>query len=168
MTNVSGRTEVAIRVPHTPDALDRPVEVVTALGINILATCSYWDSTGSVLLLVTEDSSKTMQALSIEGYRCTLNHIILVDPLETPACAALYGAELAASGIHVLYSYTYESETGRYNHVFSTSDNLRAIQILKTQTARRGLPVHRPDQRSRASLVQPLSPAISDPSQTET
>jgi hypothetical protein len=152
MTTVSTRNEVAVRLPNTPGALSRPMSAIAAGGAAVLAACSYWDNAGAILLLVTDDPIKTAQALTAEGFPWTESTIVLVGPLDLPAQAAVYGAELAAARVNVLYSYSYESEAGQYFLVFKTSDNNHAVRTLQSRVALAGLAAHRPVAEASHSL----------------
>jgi hypothetical protein len=135
---VSKDEEIAVRVQ------DRELDV-SALGaialcpdLEVLAIRSYCDRDGVVLLLVTNNPTKTTRVLETVGYQCRTKPVVLVGPLDRRGWAASLEAELKASGIRVFYSYAHQTERGQHYLAFQTEEDDRAVRILQASSTLRG------------------------------
>jgi hypothetical protein len=129
---VSKRDEIAVRVRDEETDVTALMAVAEYPDIEVLALRSYCDQEGVVLLLVTNNTSKTSRILEEVGYQCSTNPIVLVGPLNGRGWAAQLGSELGASGICVHYSYSHRTERGQYYLAFRTEEDDRAVRTLET------------------------------------
>jgi hypothetical protein len=134
---VSKNDEIAVRVQD--EELDIPA--LTAIAqcpdLEVLAMRSYCDRDGVVLLLVTNNPSKTTRLLETAGYQCRIKPVVLVGPLDRRGWAAPLEAELKASGIRVRYSYAHRTERGHHYLAFKTEEDDRAVRILEVSSTLR-------------------------------
>jgi hypothetical protein len=102
--------------------------------IEVLATHLYRDHDGFKLLLVTTNPQKVFHILGAAGFRCNTNPVVLVGPLRNLELGSLIGAELAASGIQILYSYASRVGVDHQYLILKTADDERAIQTLEVNS----------------------------------
>lgn len=129
--------ELAVRIGHEPTEMSAIGIIAWQPDVEVLATRSYCDRDGVVLLLVTTNPRKASLVLESAGFRCTSNPVLLAGPLQRCAVATMVGAELAVLGIDVLYSYASHTEDGRKCLVFKTSEDERAMQVLEDSASLR-------------------------------
>jgi len=134
MSTVKKQIEIAVHLPNEPTAMGRLMASVAGCGAEVLAACSYCSYDNTVMMLVTDDAPRTLRALTVAGFDCRQDSVLLVEVPEKPGLAALLGAKLAAAGIHVLYSYSSISENRREYVVFKTNDESRALCLLKVES----------------------------------
>ena len=134
MASVTRQIEITVRMANEPAALGRLMAVAGTCGVEILAAGSYWDRTGALMMLVTDDARRTTRALAAAGFECKSNPILLVEAPDEPGLAARLGATLSAAGIGVVFSYAFRSERNLSYVVFKTTDDERALQLLEVET----------------------------------
>lgn len=131
MCQVSRRGEISVRVPAQSAALARMMTIVTGTGAEVLASCSYWDKSGTTVLLVTDNPKTTARALTEAGFSCDTHSVVVVGPAFNPGIAPRVLPDLGAAGINILYSYVaYTEDRGGYV-VMQTADNDRAMRVLE-------------------------------------
>ena len=130
MANVTQHAELIVRIANDPASLGKLMAVVGSCGVEILAACSYWDHAGAVMMLVTNDTQRTIRALAAAGFECKSSRILLVEARDKPGLAAWLGSKLLAADIGVVYSYTFRSERNLSYLVFKTTDDDRAMDLL--------------------------------------
>lgn len=131
---ISLETEICLRIANAPAALATVMAAAGSSGAEVLAFCCYWDRNGAVVLLVTDNPPETERMLALAGFRYTTNSVVLIGPEERPGrpgIAVQMGVELEQAGIGVLYSYTYQSEGNRACVVLRTTNDDRAVHLLK-------------------------------------
>lgn len=129
MPKARREVELAVRIGNRPGELARLLSRISAAGVNILAYCSYSDRDEGVVLLVTEDSERTRQALQKAGYHCKTDPVVVVRAPDRVGAAATIGHHLGNAGINILCSYA--SSTGAHFYaVFKTDNDDLATQIL--------------------------------------
>ena len=130
MSIVRREVEVTVRIGHEPTEMSAVGIIAWHPDIEVLAMRSYCDHDGVVLLLVTTNPQKATHVLEAAGFRCKANPVIMVGPLQQSGLVARIGAELAFSGIEVLYSYASRVGDGHHHLVFKTAEDDRALQAL--------------------------------------
>jgi hypothetical protein len=127
---ISKNDEIAVRVQD--EELDVPALAAIAQypDLEVFAMRSYCDREGVVLLLVTNNPSKTTCLLERVGYQCRRQPVVLVGPLARRGWACPLQAELEASGIQVHYSYAHRNERGHLYLAFKTEEDDRALRVL--------------------------------------
>jgi len=132
------KVEIAVRVDESND-----ISAVGTLGwhsdVDVLATRSYFDRGGVVVLMVTSNSLKACRLLQEAGFHCKTSAVVLVGPLVRPGLAAPIGMELAAAGVDVLCAYAYRMDRDHHYLVFKTSADEHAMQIIETSETIRAL-----------------------------
>ena len=123
--------EVAVRIGYEPTEMSAVGIIAWHPDIEMLAMRSYCDHDGVVLLLVTTNPQKAAHVLEAAGFRCKVNPVIVIGPLQRSGLVARIGADLALSGIEVLYSYASRVGIGHQYLVFKTTEDDRAIQALE-------------------------------------
>lgn len=130
MFNLSKTGEIAVRVCDEETDMSALMAISQYRDLKVLAMRSYCDRDGVVLLVVTNNTSKTFRILEAAGYQCSTNPIVLVGPLARRGCAVLLGSELKASGIRVLYFYSHRTESGLHYLAFRTEEDNRTLRTL--------------------------------------
>ena len=133
MTGATRQIEITVRSRGRPATLGRLMAITVSCGAEVLAACSYWDDTGPVVKLVTEDALRTKRALESAGFECRSNTVVLVETPDKPGLPALLAGKLNVAGIGVLYYYSFQSEENRSYVVVKTSDDDRAIYLLEVE-----------------------------------
>lgn len=131
MHTVTKQVEITIHTPNEPALLGRLTAITDSCGAEVLASCSYWDHAGAVMMLVAADPRRMTRALEAKGFKCKSNSVLLVETAGTPGLAAALGTRLANAGVGVLYSYSFRSEHGQSYVVFKTADDSRAVHLLE-------------------------------------
>jgi hypothetical protein len=139
MLAATKQIEIMVRVANGPASLGHLMAITSSCGTEVLAACSYWDRTGAVVMLVTEDARRAMRALEAAGFVCKANSIVLVETPDRPGIAAMLGRTLVADGINVLYSYAFRSGQDRSCVVFKTTEDDRALYVLEAEALIHGL-----------------------------
>ena len=125
-------TEISVLIGHEPPEASAAAVLAWYPDIEVVTMRSYCNRDGVVLLLVTSNAVKTAQVLKAAGFRCQVNPVVLIGPLNRSGWASPIGVELTNAGIEVLYSYTSHIDRNRHYLVFKTSDDDSAIQVLTT------------------------------------
>jgi hypothetical protein len=133
------QVEIVVQVANGPASLGQLIAVVTSCGTEVLAACSYWDRSGAVVMLVTENALRATHALEAAGFKCKSDSIVLIEAPDKPGLAAFLGQKLAAAGVNVLYSYAFRSDRDQSYVVFKTTDDERAIYLLELEALIYGL-----------------------------
>ena len=122
--------ELSVRIGNRPRELAGLLSAISAEQINILAYCAYSDRDEGVVLLVTEDTLRTQQAIEQAGYLCKTNPVLVVGAPDRVGAVAALGTRLGAAGVNILCSYASADGRGRFCAVFKTNDDDLALQIL--------------------------------------
>jgi hypothetical protein len=130
---VKRQIEITVHVSNEPASMGRLMANAGACGSEVLAACSYYSYDGAVVMLVTEDTARTLHALEDAGFKCKRDWVLLVEIPDKPGLASLLGARLTAAGIRVLYSYSFRSEKDHGYVVFKTTDDSRAFYLLEVE-----------------------------------
>ena len=112
---------------------------LTRSGASVLASCSFWDNHGAVVLLVPEKPEETSQVLKAAGFTCQAHSVVVLGPESSAGLAPLVVPELLAAGINVLYSYAARSDDHAGYVVLGTTDNDRAVRLLGVNSLVRSL-----------------------------
>jgi hypothetical protein len=145
MTEVTLETELAVRL--RPEGLEMAhlIATVGAARVETLASCSYHEHDRAVMLLITSDPLKTTEWLRAANFPVKATDVVLVRAAYEPALAMRLGQRLRAAGIEVLCSYVSCTEGHRAYAVFKTTDNNRAVSVLRAETvAHDGVPARAP------------------------
>jgi hypothetical protein len=134
MSTVKRQVEITVHVSNDPASMGRLMATTGSCGAEVLAACSYYSYDGAVVMLVTDDATRTVRALESAGFKCKADSILLVEIPDKPGIAALLGAKLAAAGIRILYSYSFRSENDQGYVVFKTTDDNRAFYLLEVES----------------------------------
>jgi len=153
MHTVTKQVELTIHTPNDPALLGRLTAITGSCGVEVLASCSYWDHGGAVMKLVAADTRRMTRALEAKGFKCKSDSVLLVETAGTPGLAAALGARLANAGVSVLYSYSFRSEHGQSYAVFKTADENRAAPLLEMEALGR-------DQAAAAPWQPPAEPGL--------
>ena len=132
MSIVHRETEISVVIGHEPPETSATVVIAWYPDIKVVTMRSYCNRDGVVLLLVTTNTVKTTQVLKAAGFKCQVNPVVLIGPINRSGWASPIGVELTNAGIEVLYSYTSHIERDQHYLIFKTSDDDGAIQVLTT------------------------------------
>lgn len=108
------------------------LELLTSCGVAVHSCLQY----GALekLLLVTDAPDKAAAALQAAGYRCRMEHVVLVGVDPTDRCATIrVGQALHKAGVKILHSYVSQPLRGKVQAVFQTTDNRQALHVLASQ-----------------------------------
>jgi hypothetical protein len=131
MTGATRQLEITVRSIAHPSTLARLMAITVSCGAEVLAACSYWDSTAAVVNLVTEDPSRTMQALEEAGFTCRSCPVVLVEMPDKPGLPTLIANKLIDAGIRVHEFYSLHADRNHAHAVYKTSDDDRAIYVIE-------------------------------------
>lgn len=133
MIDVTKETELAVRLPSDPGAMAQLIATVGAARVETLASCPYHDRDSAVMLLITNDPWKTAEWLRAGNFPVKTNDVVLVRAAYEPALAMRLGQQLRAAGIGVLCSYVSWTAGHRAHVIFQTTDNDRAVSVLRAE-----------------------------------
>ena len=136
---VSKNEEVAVRARDEETDVPALWALAQSRDIEVLAMRSYCERDGVVLLLVTNNVSKTLRILETVGYQCSTRPIVLVGPLDRRGWGARLEDELDASGIRIHYSYAHRTENGQHFLAFKTEEDERAVRTLQVSAVLRNV-----------------------------
>jgi hypothetical protein len=123
--------EITVRGANDSRDIERVFAALAESGMAVLASRAYLDGNGSVILLVTEDATRAHELLGSEGFRCTIESVVLVDGPPRIGRAARLGVWLSAAGICIKYSYASHGESDTHCSVFKTTADSEAVRILR-------------------------------------
>lgn len=123
--------EIVIHLNNEPASISKAAVVATTPNVEILASCLYWQPDGAVLRLVSEDPTKTAQALARAAFRCQSDSVLLMGLNEIPGASARTTLLLATAGIAVCSWYVSLSDRHEELAVFKTTDDNRALRLLQ-------------------------------------
>ena len=83
------------------------------------------------MLLVTEDPSRSKQALEDAGFDCTTHPVVVVGLENRIGAIDRLGLHLQDAGINVLRSYASYANPQEAYAVFKTKDDARAVKVLQ-------------------------------------
>ena len=132
MAKANSEVELTVRLGIEPGALGRVLSVLAEQSINVLAYCAYTERRESVVLLVTDNSFQAKEVLTVAGYRCRANSVVLVGAADRVGSAAAVGARLGLAGVNILYSYASSAVADHFYAVFKSNDDQRALTVLNT------------------------------------
>ncbi|HUI05996.1 MAG TPA: hypothetical protein VL486_03210 [Verrucomicrobiae bacterium] len=135
MTSVCEQIEIIVRLNSEAASVSRVMVAATTPNVEILACCFSWQGDGAVVRLVTEAPERTVQALVHDGFECETETILLIGPLKRPGATARIGNRLAAAGIGILHSYVSWSERTEAFAIFKTTDENRALRVLRVNAS---------------------------------
>jgi len=133
MIEITKGTELAVRTPIAPTELGNLLATVAAACVETLASCLYHERDCAVMLLVTDDPLRTTAELRVAGFRVSVSDVVLVHAPYEPRLAMQLSRQLSAAAIGVLYSYVSWTEAHRAYLVFRTTDNDRAVRLLREE-----------------------------------
>src|SRR5258708_23880313 len=107
MIGATRQIEITIRPINQPALMGKLIAITVSCGAEVLAASSYWDGSGSVVKLVTEDALRTTHALQAAGFDCTSNPIVLVETPDKPGLPEFLSDKLVGAGVNVLYTYSF-------------------------------------------------------------
>ncbi len=131
MSHVHKETEIAVRVDRDPNPREAVLCALDSWGIEVHSCGSYRDRSGSVVLLVTDDPSRTQTLLETSGFTCKTDSVVLIETEGHVALASRLGALLGAAGIDILHSYVSRAADRSMVAIFKTSDDENAIQVFE-------------------------------------
>ena len=133
MIGATRQIEVTVRAINQPALMGKLIAITVSCGAEVLAASSYWDGSGSVVKLVTEDALRTTRALETAGFDCTSNPVVLVEMPDKPGLPEHLSDKLVSEGINILYTYSFRSDRDLSYLVFKTTDDNRAIYVLEVE-----------------------------------
>ena len=128
--------EVSVVVVNEVGALSKMTSFLVNHGINLEAIAGYSNSVGDQagVMFVTNDNVVAVETLTSNGYMDTKeNEIIIVELENTPGALKNISEILAQNNINITYIYCTTCVNGcPAKIILSTTDNTRAMQILKS------------------------------------
>ncbi|MFH0791495.1 MAG: hypothetical protein V2A64_07700 [Candidatus Omnitrophota bacterium] len=134
LKNVRLSKELVIIVTNKIGVLADITEVLAVQGINLAAVAGYAAEAGKAqIMLMSDDNLRAGDALRKAGYKSFKENEVIMFELENkPGALKHVTTKLSAEGVDIKYIYgtTYlEGCPGKI--VFSTSDNKKALALLK-------------------------------------
>jgi len=131
MLKARAAKEVALRLPNEIGSLNRIVKVLADKGINILAVSVWVEGHEAVVRLLTDDTSRVVDALNAEHHRVHEADVVVTQVAHKPGMLRRITDMLAQDGIdiHHLYATSAASQNDCLV-VFATANNDRAIVRL--------------------------------------
>jgi len=133
MTDVAKETELAVRLSEESGEMTAVIAAVSSASTRTLACCTHQDRDSVVMLMVTDDAQRTGEVLRAQGFRVTASEVVVVHAAYERQLAALLGRRLSATGIGILYSYVSWAEGHQAHLVFKTTDDDRAVCVLRAE-----------------------------------
>ena len=127
--------EISVAVTNEVGALAKITSFLVNHGINVEAVAGYSTSIGDEagLMFITNDNRAALDELHDHGYHAVRENDVLIVELENrPGALKNISERLAQNDVNITYIYCTTCSGGcPAKIVFSTSDNKKAIQILK-------------------------------------
>ncbi len=118
------RTELCLRLPNSPGALNRVCQVLADAGVNLVALTV--ESAGT-LRMVTDNPLRAAGALEEADYLVDQRDVLFVEVANGPGALADTARLLAGAGVNVEYVYATASEgQSTVGVVVGTEDAQRA------------------------------------------
>ena len=118
------RTELCLRLPNSPGALNRVCQVLADAGVNLVALTV---EAAGTLRMVTDNPLRAAGALEEADYRADQRDVLFVEVPNGPGALADTARLLAGAGVNVEYVYATASEgQSTVGVVVGTEDAQRA------------------------------------------
>lgn len=128
--------EISVVVVNEVGALARMTSFLVNHGINLEAIAGYSNNIGDQagLMFVTNDNISAVETLAGSGYVDTKeNEVIIVELENSPGALKNISERLAQNDVNITYIYCTTCMGGcPAKIILSTSDNIKAMSILRT------------------------------------
>lgn len=131
MAQAQRAVELAVQVDSEGDGLRGVLSLLTEHGVSLQAYSAYCERDQFIALLVPTDPARAKALLEAAGYSCKANRVVLVGTPKRVGAVAEVGSRLGQSGVRILYSYATAGPAAEAIAVFKTSDDERALQVLR-------------------------------------
>lgn len=139
MIGATQQIEITVRTVNQPALMGKLMAITVSCGSEVLAACSYWDGSETVVKLVTESAVRTLNALRAAGFECRSNPVVLVEVPDKAGVAEFLSDKLLGAGLNILHTYSFRSDRDLDYVVFKTTDDHRAVYILEVEALIHGL-----------------------------
>ena len=131
MIPIHQETELAVRLPGNTLGSDQLCALLSERGIHVKALSCFYDRTGCVALVVTEEPAEATEVLEEAGFSWRGDQALLVGPSPSrPGMLVELGRELRRAGVGILSSHLCPTDNDTMLAVLHTTDDKTALRIL--------------------------------------
>jgi len=131
MLNTRHAKEIVVKMPNEIGAFDRMTKTISDKGANLLAVSAWVEGGDAVIRLVTDDTSRVMDALKAHNYAAREADVLVVDVPHKPGMLRRITSSLAEGGIDIHHLYaTAPTAQAESMVVFASANNDRAMVLL--------------------------------------
>lgn len=135
LKNASLAKELVVTVANKIGVLADMSRILADHGINIKAVAGYSDKAQAMIMLVTDDNLRAVEALKEKNYSSIVEkEIILIELENKPGALKAVTAKLAGAGIDINYIYGTACPSGCPASIaISTGANEKALVVFKAK-----------------------------------
>ena len=131
MADVKIAQQCVVQTPGEVGTLAKVLGAVKGAGANIKAMCAYEMEGKGYFMVVADPKEKACAAFKSAGWDCDWEEVVVATVPDKAGAGADLGQKLADAGINVEYTYGSNADGASFLVVFKTSDNAKAVDVLK-------------------------------------
>jgi len=129
--------QLMIRLSNKVGSLAEVLSGVSALGINVVASCAYAIDSTVAIMFVTEDNNKAKKSLEDKGINVEEEEVILLSIDNNPGALQQITDRIAQEGIDLTFVYgSVAPESKTCLIILISKDNLDVMMLIKTMLER--------------------------------
>ncbi|MBI2067040.1 MAG: hypothetical protein HYT77_03395 [Deltaproteobacteria bacterium] len=123
--------EIRVATDAKHGAFSKATAAIRGVGLNINAFCAYQQGNKAYFIFLTEDNERAMESLNKAGFETTEEEAVLTSLTHRVGTLDMAAHKLLEAGIDIRYCYATVAGSDCLA-VFSTSDNKKALQVLRS------------------------------------